>query len=123
MSDEKALQELAGKYFDALYFGNVDLFVEVFHPAAMLYCFAEREPVIMNVEKYLAVVKGRVSPAARGDRREDEIVTLEVATPTTAHLRVRELFLPKRFTDDLTLVKTADGWKIVSKVWHFTLDQ
>jgi Putative lumazine-binding len=109
LSDEVALRELAEKYFDALYFGSADTFLEIFHSAAMLYCFTEQDPVIMNIEHYLQVVRGRVSPAARGDRREDQVVSLEIPTPMTAHLRVREIFLPKHFTDELTLVKTADG--------------
>ncbi|MBY5460894.1 nuclear transport factor 2 family protein [Rhizobium leguminosarum] len=122
MSDQAELQELAETYFDALYFGKADLFAGVFHPAAMLYCFTEAEPVIMGLEKYLEIVRGRVSPASRKDPRKDQVVSIEIASPTTAHLRVKEIFIPKNFVDELTCVKTADGWKIVSKVWHFTLD-
>ncbi|EJB07013.1 hypothetical protein Rleg9DRAFT_5982 [Rhizobium leguminosarum bv. trifolii WSM597] len=121
MSDETSIREIARKYFDALYNGEADLFAEIFHPAAMLYCFADPTPIVMGVADYLAVVRGRASPASRQDRREDEILSVEVPTPTTAHLRLREIFLPKRFTDELTLAKTAEGWKIVSKVWHYTL--
>ncbi|ESX52512.1 nuclear transport factor 2 family protein [Mesorhizobium sp. C416B] len=122
MSGQAALRELANKYFDALYFGKADLFAEVFHPAAMLYCFTEAEPVIMGVDKYIEIVRGRVSPASRNDPRRDEVVSIEIASPTTAHLRVKEIFIPKNFVDELTCAKTAGGWKIVSKVWHFALD-
>ena len=121
MSDENAIRDIANKYFDALYNGDADLFATIFHPAATLYSFADAAPVIMNVEDYLTIVRGRASPASRNDPRQDEIILLEVPTPTTAHLRVREIFLPKLFTDELTLVKTPDGWKIVAKVWHYTL--
>lgn len=121
MSDENAIRDIASKYFDALYTGNADLFEAIFHPDAKLFCFADSAPVIMGVEDYLAIVRGRASPASRNDPRKDEIVLVEVPTPTTAHLRVREIFLPKQFTDELTLVKTPDGWRIVSKVWHYTL--
>lgn len=121
MSVENAIREIANKYFDALYEGDADLFAEIFHPAAMLYCFVDATPVIINVEDYLTVVRGRASPASKNDPRRDEIVLVEAPTPTTAHLRVREIFLPKQFTDELTLARTPDGWKIVSKVWHYTL--
>lgn len=121
MSDENAIRDIANKYFDALYNGDADLFATIFHPAATLYSFADTAPVIINVDDYLAIVRGRASPASRNDPRQDEIILLEVPTPTTAHLRVREVFLPKQFTDELTLVKTPDGWKIVAKVWHYTL--
>lgn len=121
MSDEAEIRQIAGKYFDALYHGNADLFAEIFHPAAMLYCFADATPVVMKIEDYLAVVRGRAAPASKSDPRKDEVVRIEIPTPMTAHLRVRELFLPKHFTDDLALVKTPDGWKIVSKIWNYTL--
>lgn len=121
MSDRTELRALANKYFDALYHGKADLFAELFHPSAMLYCFTDAEPVIMGVEKYLEIVRGRASPASRNDPRRDEIVLIEVPTPTTAHVRVKEIFIPKNFVDELTFAKTADGWKIVSKVWHYTL--
>jgi hypothetical protein len=123
MSNESELRDLANKYFNALYTGDAILFERIFHPAAMLYCFTEATPVIMSVERYLDIVRGRASPASRKDPREDQIVSIEIPTPTTAHLRVREIFLPKQFTDELTLVKTVEGWKIVSKVWHFTIRQ
>lgn len=122
MSDQSELEKLAHAYFDALYFGKADLFAEIFHPEAMLYCFTEAEPVIMGIDRYLEIVRGRVSPAARNDPRKDEIVAIQIASPTTAHLRVKEIFIPKNFVDELTCAKTAGGWKIVSKVWHFTLD-
>jgi len=121
MSDQQALNDLAVKYFDALYKGDADRFAEIFHPAARLFCFTEAAPVIIGVDDYLAIVRGRASPASRNDPREDEIISVEIPTPTTAHMRVREIFLPRKFTDELTLVKTADGWRIVSKVWHFSL--
>ncbi|PQZ46584.1 hypothetical protein CQ052_21745 [Ochrobactrum sp. MYb15] len=121
MTDESTIRDVANTYFDALYNGDADLFATIFHPAARLFSFADAEPVIIGVEQYLEIVRGRASPASRADPRQDEIVSVEVATLTTAHLRVREIFLPKQFTDELTLAKTSDGWKIVSKVWHYTL--
>jgi hypothetical protein len=120
--DQAALEDIARKYFEALYQGNADLFAAIFHPEARLFCFADPVPVIIGLDEYLAIVRGRASPASRKDPREDEVLSIEIPTPTTAHLRVREIFRPKRFTDELTLAKTADGWRIVSKVWHFTLD-
>lgn len=117
-----AIAALAQHYFDALYDGNADLFATLFHPAARLFCATEGDLVQMDVPQYLAVVRGRASPASRGDRRQDEIVCIDVASPTTAHLRTRELFLPKRFVDELTLVSVGGCWLIISKVWHFEMD-
>ena len=110
------------KYFDALYNGDADSFAEVFHPAARLFCGTGGTLLTMDVPQYLDLVRGRTSPASRGDRRADEIISLEVPTPTTAHVRVKELLLPKYFTDELTLVLVDQRWRVVSKVWHFELE-
>jgi Putative lumazine-binding len=75
----------------------------------------------MSLEEYLVLVAGRQSPEARGDRRADEILNISIPSATTAHARVREIFLPKNFTDELTFVRADNQWKIVSKVWHFDL--
>jgi len=118
-SDFVAIEALAHIYFDALYDGDVDGFAAIFHPQAMLFCAGGGQTVIMDVPAYLDVVANRASPRSRGDRREDVILAMQRPTPTTAHLRVRELFLPKRFTDELTLMKEDAVWRIVSKVWDF----
>jgi hypothetical protein len=110
------------KYFDALYNGDADSFAEVFHPAARLFCGTGGTLLTMDVPQYLDLVRGRASPASRADRRADAIISLEMPTPTTAHVRVKELLLPKYFTDELTLVLVDQRWRVVSKVWHFELE-
>jgi hypothetical protein len=120
-SDVSACAKLAKDYFDALYTGDTGLFARIFHPDAMLWCVAGGAYTTLTLPAYLAIVAGREAPAARGDRREEAIMALSIPTPTTAHLRVRELFLPKRFTDDLTLLKQDGAWRIVAKVWDFEM--
>lgn len=118
-SDFGAIEALAYRYFDALYDGDAEAFAAVFHPEARLFCAGGSEVVILDVPAYLGIVAGRESPRERGDPRTDEILSIDRPTGTTAHLRVRELFLPKRFTDELTLMKESGEWRIVSKVWDF----
>ena len=117
----REINALLGKYFDALYHGDTKLFSEIFHPQARLYCATGDEFVVMDVPEYLSVVAGRQAPADRGDPRADEIQSIAVPSPTTAHARVREYLLPKHFTDELTLVRVGGRWQIVAKVWHFDL--
>ena len=121
ISDVSVIERLAETYFDALYLGDAERFASVFHPDARLYCNHDNEYVSMGVEEYLALVRGRENPVDRGDRRDDRILAIIQETPTTAVLRTRELFLPKRFTDELTLVKIDGQWKIVAKVWDFEI--
>jgi len=121
MNDIQAINDLAQKYFDALYNGDADLFSAIFHPQAALFCNHDDEFVNMSVERYLELVRNRVNPVDRGDRREDQVCAIIQDTPSTAVLRTKELFLPKLFTDELTLMKFSNEWKIVAKIWDFEM--
>ncbi len=106
-------------YLDALYLGDVEKFRAVFHPRAQLYSAAEGSLVNLSVDAYLDLVASRPSPQEKGDTRQDEILSVSIASPTTGHARVKDVYLPKRFVDDLTFVLIDGKWQIVSKVWHF----
>ncbi|WP_199435262.1 nuclear transport factor 2 family protein [Qaidamihabitans albus] len=110
-------------YLDGLYQGDPALLGDAFHPAAMLFNGTDGDLVQLDLPAYLGIVRGRPSPASRGDVRQDEVVLCTIASDTTAHARVRNQYPPKSFTDDLTLVRLDDRWRIVSKVWHYTIDQ
>lgn len=116
------IEALAQSYFDALYNGDTDLFAAIFHPGARLFSVGGGTETMLDVPQYLAIVAARENPHQRGDPRHDEILSIDLPTPTTALLRTRELFLPKRFTDDLGLVRGAGGWRIVSKIWDFEVN-
>lgn len=115
----RALLEVLHDYFDGLYDGDVDKLTGVYHERVRLFCPTDSELLEMDLPTYLEAVKNRPSPASRQDERFDRILELSVPTPTTAHARVQCAYLPKRFTDDLTFVRTSGGWKIIAKVWHY----
>jgi hypothetical protein len=108
-------------YLDALYFGDVEGFRSVFHPRAQLYSATEGKLVNLDVDAYLDLVANRPSPEGKGDVRQDEILSITVSSPTTAHARVKDVYLPKRFVDELTCVLIDGNWQIVAKVWHFEI--
>lgn len=108
-------------YLDALYFGDVEGFRSVFHPRAQLYSATEGKLVNLDVDAYLDLVANRPSPEGKGDVRQDEILSITVSSPTTAHARVKDVYLPKRFVDELTFVLIDGKWQIVAKAWHFEI--
>ncbi|KMO40973.1 hypothetical protein VQ02_06725 [Methylobacterium variabile] len=118
MNEEPAVRAAVQAYFDALYDGDVEGFRRVFHPACRLYTVGEDGAVAtIDYEPYLARVAGRPSPASRGDARDDEILALTVTGPAMAHARVRDCYQPRRFVNELTLLKVEDAWRIVAKVY------
>lgn len=108
-------------YLDGLYHGDVALLGEAFHPEARLFNATDGNLVSLDGPGYLDIVANRPSPASRGDTRHDELVSINPSGPSTVHVRVRNRYHPKQFTDDLVLVELDGVWSIVSKVWHYDL--
>lgn len=116
-----AIVELAQTYFDALYEGDAAKFEAVFHADAHLHSNGGNTYTHMDVPAYLNIVRNREAPAVRREAREDEVLAISFLSPTLGILTTREVFMPKRFTDVLVVMKFDDQWKIVSKTWDFTI--
>ena len=71
--------------------------------------------------EYFPIVDKRPSPASRGEARNDRIVSIEFGGPVTAFARVECSIGAKFFTDFLTLIRSDDEWRIISKVFHYDL--
>jgi hypothetical protein len=121
MSDDQQIRTVIADYFQALYDGDVAKFRGVLHPLVRLTSATDGVLVNLDLETYMGMVANRPSPASRNDPREEGIVSLTVASPTTAHARVTDMFVPKRFVNELTFIKIDGRWQIIAKVWHFTL--
>lgn len=117
-----AVRRVLDDYFDGLYEGDTEKLSRIYHERGRLFCATDPDLVELDLPGYLELVKNRPSPASRGDERFDRILEVSVPSPTTAHARVECAYLPKRFTDDLTLVTVDGRWKIIAKVWHYELD-
>ncbi len=111
------------RYFDGLYFSDTGILRQVFHPAAMYACPTGGTLLQLNMDDYFAVVDKRPAPASLGHQREDRIVSIEFAGPGLVSARVQCAILPKRFVDMLSLVHLDGRWQIISKVFHFEVEQ
>jgi hypothetical protein len=121
MQDEKEVRAVISDYFEALYQGDVAKFREVLHPQVRLFSATDGVLVNLDLETYMAMVAGRPSPASRKDPRDEGVLSIEVASPTTAHARVKDMYVPKRFINELSFIKIDGRWQIIAKVWHFSV--
>ena len=108
-------------YFDGLYYSDATRLARVFHPRAHYVCASEGTLTHLTMDEYLPMVACRPSPASRGERRADRIVSIEFAGPVTAMVRAECSIGPKLFTDLLSFVRLNGDWLIVSKVFHFDI--
>lgn len=118
MSAYQAIDELLGRYFDALYECDTRKMRAVFHPRA-IYATADEHPMLFrDLPTYLDVIEVRESPASRDEERRDYIDAIELAGENTARARVRCSIGSRDFIDFLTLVREEGRWQIIAKVFH-----
>ena len=105
-------------YFDGLYEGDVEKLAAAFHPVSHLYCEKDGEVLDVPREQWFEAVRKRESAASKGLARDDRILLLDISGPETALVKVACQLPPRYFTDYLVLNRTAQGWRIVSKVYR-----
>lgn len=105
-------------YFDGLHDGDLDKFGRIFHEDSHLYCTDGQIVTDLSRDAYFEMIRGRESAASQGLPRYDRIVSIHKAGPNTALATVNCAIPPRYFTDYLTLMRDAKGWRIISKSFH-----
>ncbi|WP_420335900.1 nuclear transport factor 2 family protein [Roseibium sp.] len=114
------LNTVINDYFDALYHCDTGLLQKVFHPKAV-YATADETPLLhRTMEEYVPVVAARVSPASRGETRNDIVDEIQLAGDNTAFARLRCTLAGNDYVDFLTFVREEGRWRIMAKVFQMT---
>lgn len=119
--ERRAIGDMLQLYFDGLHHSDTALLRQALHPDAIYACASDGHLLRLSMDEYWPIVDARASPASKGESRADRIVSIEFAGPSTAWARVECRVLPKQFIDLLTLVKLDGRWRIIAKVFHYTL--
>jgi hypothetical protein len=117
-SDLSDIEHALQAYFDGLYEGDTDKLGSVFHDVAHLFSVTDGKLADMSRVQWFDAVRNRKSAQSQDLPRHDWVVHIDRSGPTTAFAKVHCQIPPRYFTDYLTFVKLADGWKIVSKTFH-----
>lgn len=107
------------EYFDGLHHSDTQRLRRVFHPQAIYATASHGKPLVLGMEEYFPIVDARPSPAARGEPRTDEIVSIAFTGPVTASATLRCSIRPRHFLDLLTLIQVDGRWRIIAKVFHW----
>lgn len=108
-------------YFDGLYMSDTERLRRAFHPRARYVTATGDELVDLGMDEYFPIVDARPSPASRNEPRRDQIVSIAMAGPRTAAVRVNCAIADRYFTDLLTLIETDGEWRIIAKVFHYDI--
>ena len=117
-TDRAEIESVIQTYFDGLYDGDVDKLAKAFHPTSALTQAQDGKIVVMPRDAWLDWVRTRPSSKSKGLARHDEILSLEVAGPTMAFVKVKCQMPPRYFTDQLSLLKIDGRWQIAQKVFQ-----
>ena len=117
-SDLNDLEQALQTYFDGLYEGDTAKLASVFHDVAHLFSVTDGKLADMSRERWFDLVRSRKSAQSQDLSRRDWVVQIDRSSPTTAFAKVHCQIPPRYFTDYLTFVKLAEGWRIVSKTFH-----
>jgi Putative lumazine-binding len=112
-----ALTAATQVYFDGLYEGDTDKLATVFLPTSALTQVADGKLTVTPRDTWLDAVRTRANPKASGLAREDHILTIDLISPTLAHVKVKCQIPPRYFTDILSFVKLEGEWRVAQKVF------
>ena len=105
-------------YFDAIHECDTTKLNAVFHPQSSLFDADNGTVFVEPIDSFSRDVAGRISAASTGHPREAEVLLIDHLSPISATVKIRIRAHQSVFVDHLGFVKGADGWQIVSKIWH-----
>jgi Putative lumazine-binding len=116
-----AIVDLLKRYYDALYRCDTALLASVFHASAQYFTASSGELLHLDMHSYLPIVEQRISPESTGEPYTFSIDSIEFAGAVTAIARMRSSMLGKDFIDFLALIQLEGEWKIIAKVFDYTI--
>ena len=117
-SDERdAIEQTVRTYLDGLYEGDADKLASVFHETSALTYEQDGKLIALPRDLWLKAVRERPAPKAKDLPRDDVILSVDQAGPTTALVKVKCQLPPRFFTDYLSLLKIDGRWVVAQKVF------
>lgn len=104
-------------YFDVLQTQDMALFDRVFSPDCVLYSEQDGALVVRPYAAYRTMVQGREAPALGHFPRSEELLMLDVLSPTMVTVKVRLRLFNNIMEDHLNLMKHEGRWMVYAK--HF----
>ena len=116
--DERdAIEQTVRIYLDGLYEGDADKLASVFHETSALTYEQDGKLIALPRDLWLKAVRERPAPKAKDLPRDDVILSVDQAGPTTALVKVKCQLPPRFFTDYLSLLKIDGRWVVAQKVF------
>jgi hypothetical protein len=113
-ADIAAVIEVVRAYYDGMIEGDAAKLGRAFHPRACIVGNEGGELTWSTLEEFAAECEGAVSPAGPYEWRVEHL-SFE---GDTALVRLGGQFAGVWYSDDLSMVRTDDAWRIVHKTFY-----
>jgi len=116
--DVRSIEGVIQSYLDGLHERDAGKIASAFHPTSALTSVTdEGELVITPRDVWLDKVRTRPSPKLQGLPRHDQVLSIDLVSPTMAYVKLKCAIPPRFFTDQLSLLKIDGRWQIAQKVF------
>ena len=111
--EEAALRQTVQHYLDGLKHNDVESLKRAFYPEAKLFFVKKDQLGQLTQDQWY---KGFAASAGQEEKGDLQIAAVDI-TGNAASVKVVEVYEKAKYTDYLSLLKFAGGWKIVNKIY------
>ena len=106
------------EYFDLMYDSDVSRFDRVFRPTAQLHGLRDGKMRMLTAQAYREILETAPSPQSQGAPREEEVLFLDITSPTQALVKVRVRISALVYVDYLSYHRVDGEWLVSAKAFH-----
>lgn len=116
--DLQSLTQAVQRYLDLMYDSDISQFERVFHTTAQLHGLRDGKLSMITAPAFKDAIGSRPSLASRGVQREDQVLLIDLTSPTQALVKVRVGWNAAMYVDYLTYHRIDGEWLITAKGFH-----
>jgi len=116
-ADQLEINALMMRYFDGLYQSDSTVLRTVFHPELSYVNATLGNHEFLGLEAYMKRIDARTPPASRKDPRAEVIEEITLKGGEIGVVEARMTMLGSDYQDLLTIIRSPDGWRVLSKVF------
>ena len=106
------------EYFDLMYDSDVSRFDRVFRPTAQLHGLRDGKMRMLTAQAYQEILATAPSPQSQGAPRQEEVLFLDITSPTQALVKVRVRISALVYVDYLSYHRVDGEWLVSAKAFH-----
>lgn len=106
-------------YFEVLQTHDMTIFEKIFHKECRLYAIQDKTLVASGFTAYQEMMQHHLqAPIASGHPRDDQILMVDILSPSMAAVKVRIRLFNHIILEHLNLMKHDGQWMVYAKHFH-----